>query len=138
MNCMPPAGANVHHKGAEIANSMRLAASARCLAQRTGASSTTSAASAGHASSAVTTHWRYIRLPHHRADHGQDTDYEQDDVHTHLARLQPAPQPSEGPRRRRAPVHEQAVHETRVDDLPEHFTREPHHRSHDDRVVELV
>src|SRR5438132_10804401 len=27
---------------------------------------------------------------------------------------------------------------SRVDDLPEHFTREPHHRSHDDRVVQLV
>src|SRR6266550_2852540 len=60
MNCMPSAGTNVHHKGAEIANSMRLAASAKCLAQRAGASSTMSAPSTGQASSAVTTHWRYM------------------------------------------------------------------------------
>src|SRR5438034_8259397 len=60
MNWKPPAGANVHHKGAEIANSTRLAASATCLAQRAGATITTRAASAGHASSAVSTHWRYM------------------------------------------------------------------------------
>src|SRR2546425_9395305 len=60
MNWNPPAGANVHHKGAEIANSTRLAASATCLAQRAGATITTRAASAGHASSAVSTHWRYM------------------------------------------------------------------------------
>src|SRR2546430_13263282 len=60
MNWKPPAGANVHHKGAEIANSTRLAASATCLAQRAGATITTRAASAGQASSAVSTHWRYM------------------------------------------------------------------------------
>src|SRR2546422_3553601 len=60
MNWKPSAGANVHHKGAEIANSTRLAASATCLAQRAGATITTRAASAGHASSAVSTHWRYM------------------------------------------------------------------------------
>src|SRR5438874_10365723 len=60
MNWKPPAGANVHHKGTEIANSTRLAASATCLAQRAGATITTRAASAGHASSAVSTHWRYM------------------------------------------------------------------------------
>ena len=57
---MPSAGANVHHKGTEIANSTRLAASATCLAQRTGASSTTTAAITGQASRAVSTHWRYM------------------------------------------------------------------------------
>src|SRR2546429_4952751 len=60
MNWKPPAGASVHHKGTEIANSTRLAASATCLAQRAGATITTRAASAGHASSAVRTHCRYM------------------------------------------------------------------------------
>src|SRR2546427_11135854 len=60
MHCMPSAGANVHHKGTEIANSTRLVASATCLAQRGGANTTTSAATRGQASSAVSTHWRYI------------------------------------------------------------------------------
>src|SRR5260370_40865138 len=60
MTRKPPAGANVHHKGTEIANSTRLAASARCLAQRAGATITKKAATAGHASSAVSTHWRYM------------------------------------------------------------------------------
>src|SRR2546427_9875270 len=58
MNWKPPAGAKVHHNGAEIANSTRLAVSATCLAQRAGATITARAASAGHASSAVSTHWR--------------------------------------------------------------------------------
>src|SRR3989449_1076392 len=77
-------------------------------------------------------------LPHRRADHGQDADDEQDHVHTHFARLQSAPQPPDGPRCGGGTVHEQAVHDSRVDDLREHFTREPHHRSHEDRVVQLV
>src|SRR2546425_4184711 len=49
--------------------------------------------------------------------------------HTHFARLQSAPQPPDGPRCGGGTVHEQAVHDSRVDDLREHFTREPHHRS---------
>src|SRR5256886_9895356 len=60
-NCMPAAGWNTHHSGIERANSARLAASATCLAQRSGASSTAAAASAGQAMSAVSTACAYMR-----------------------------------------------------------------------------
>src|SRR5207302_3282642 len=109
-NCIPAASWKVHHSGTEMANSTRLAARATCFAQRAGTSSTTAAATTGHARSAVSTACEYM-LAHHRAHHGEHADDEEDDVHAHLPRLQPAPHPPQGARRGGRPVHEQAVHQ---------------------------
>src|SRR4029077_1026624 len=106
-NCIPAIGWKVHHSGTEMANSMRLAPRATCFAQRSGTSSTTTAATAGQARSAVSTAGAYM-LAHHRADHGEHADHEQHDVDADLAGLQPAPHPPQGARRGRRPVHEQA------------------------------
>ncbi len=55
MNCMPPLGTNAHQSGTEIANSIRLAANATCLASLAGTNSTIRPVSSGQVSSSVMT-----------------------------------------------------------------------------------
>src|SRR2546427_5496838 len=64
--CIPPDGTKVHHNGTAIANSIRLAAKPRCFAQRGGAIRIAAAATAGQASSAVSTQRAYMRSEERR------------------------------------------------------------------------
>src|SRR5579872_859066 len=94
-NCMPAAGANVHHIGTEMANSMSATTSAAYLATRVGRPRTRRAPTTGHARRTVKTSWEYT-LVKGRAEHEHDADHEDDDVDAEFARLKPAAEPAEG------------------------------------------
>src|SRR5207245_25569 len=71
-------------------------------------------------------------------EHGEDSGDEQHDIRSDLAGLELAPHPAERPGEHGGAVHQQAVHDPYIHDLPQDFARDPHDRPHDDRVVELV
>src|SRR6266516_4359062 len=136
VNCMPPSGTNVHQSGTEIANSIRLAASATYLANRPGRRMTTRPAISGHASSTVSTQGAYISsLP----ARGAAARRRRTPPHTsHLPRLQPAVRPAERARAARGAIDRGAVNDALVDLLPQHLPRQPDDRPDNQRVVDLV